>query len=177
MAQSALAVGDLAVAFACFDRSDVMKIAGNSVRALSVADADADELFDRFGFGTLSELRDLTDRMAVSAASLNEDPSSYDPAVHRQMTKDYDAAIKDGFRGVADLPDFTAAMEERMREVMGGGSVSTSLFAGEMLEDVEVDGRKAWATRSERGQAIDDIGFVRTRDGWKIKLFARRPAR
>lgn len=176
-AQSALAVDDLARAFVCFDRTDIVKIAGNSVRALSGADPGVDDLFERFGFGTLAELRDLTDRMAASAALLVDDRSSYDSAAHRQMAKDYEEAVTDGMRGVTDLPGFAAAMEERMRVVVGGGSISSSLFRGETLDDVVVDGNKAWATRTERGSEVDDIGFVRRRDGWRIKLFARRPGR
>jgi len=176
-AQSAIATGDLSAALAYFDRGDLQKIAGNSVRALSAADPDFDELCARFGFGTLAELRELTDRMAASAASLTDERASYDPVAHRQMVKDYDAAIKTGIRGVTDLPGFTAAMEGRMRRVMGGGSISSSLFEGETLTAVVVDGKKAWATRTERGREVEDVGFVLTRDGWKIKLFARRPAR
>jgi hypothetical protein len=176
-AQSAMAAGDLAAVFVCFDRGDLTKIAGNSVRALSAADPDVAELCDRFGFGTLGELRELTERMAASAALVTDDRASYDPVAHRQLVKDYEAAIKNGLRDVADLPGFTAAMEDRMRRVLGGGSISSSLFGGETLAGVVVDGKKAWATRTERGREVEDVGFVLTRDGWKIKLFARRPAR
>ena len=176
-AQANIASGDLAAAFACFDRADLSKIADNSVRALSTADADFDELCARFGHSAVDELRGLADRMAASAALLTDDRASYDTSAHRQLVKDYQAATRNGLKGVADLPAFTAAMQERMRTVIGGGSISTSLFRDETLVDLEVDDKRAWATRVERGTEVDDIGFVRTRDGWKIKLFARRPSR
>ena len=178
-AKAALGVGDLAGAFACFDRADLLKIAGNSVRALSAIDDDLGEACDRFGFDldSLRDMRQLTDRMAASAALLSVDPASFDSDAHRRMATDYESVVKDGFRTVTDLPGLAAALERRMRTVTGGGSIATSLFAGESLTAVSVDGKKAWATRVEGGRNIDDIGFVRKRDGWKIKLFARRPSR
>lgn len=178
-AQTALGAGDLVGAFAHFDRPDLMKIAINSVRALSVADPGFDEACERFGFDRDARLamRELTDPMAASAALLQDDPASFDLSEHRQIAKDYEAAIKDGFSTVRDLPGFTAALEQRMRARLGGGSISTSLFSGETLTVLVVEGKKAWATRVESGREIDDIGFVLKRDGRKIKLSARRPPR
>jgi hypothetical protein len=176
-AQAKIAADDLAAAFGCFDRADVSKIADNSIRALSTADPDFAELGDRFGYSPAHELRGLADRLAASAALLTEDRASYDPNAHRQLVKDYQAATKNGLESADDLAAFTAAMEDRMRIVMGGGSISPSLFRGETVVDVEVDGKRAWATRVDGGSEVDDIGFVLKRDGWKIKLFARRPNR
>lgn len=82
--------------------------------------------------------------------------------------QDHQSAVENGLADVDDLPGFAAATEDRMRSVMGGGSISSSLFVGETLTDVILDGRKAWATRLERGRERDDIGFVRKRDAWKI---------
>lgn len=166
-------------AFACFDGGDLLKIAGNGVRALSTSDPQFDAVCERCGFDpeALGRMRDLAERMAASAASLSDDPASFDGKAHHQLVKDFDAAVKAGFRSVTDLPALAAALEERMHTHVGGGSISTALFVGESLADLETDGKKAWATRIQDGREIDDIGFVEKRDGWKIKLFARRPAR
>lgn len=169
----------MADAFACFDRADLLKIAGNSVRALSTVDSVLDEPCDHFGFeaASLGDMRELTARMAASVALLTEDPASFDSVAHRQMVNDYEAAIEQGLRTVTDMAGFSAALEERMRDRMGGGSISTALFEGESLSALEVDGKRAWATRVHRDNETDDIGFVQKRDGWKIKLFAKRPQR
>lgn len=178
-AQTAIGAGDLATAFGFFDRGDLLKIAGNSMRALAAGDPEFDDVCARGGFDpeSLRLMRDLTERMAASAALMSENPGAFDSAAHRQMAKDYDAAIKNGFRTVTDLAGFAAALEERMRTVVGGGSISRSLFGDEALTRFVIDGKKAWATRVHGETEIDDIGFVQKRDGWKIRLFAKRPDR
>jgi hypothetical protein len=40
-----------------------------------------------------------------------------------------------------------------------------------------IEGKRAWATRLASGREVEDIGFVLKRDGWRIRLFARRPSR
>jgi hypothetical protein len=52
--------------------------------------------------------------------------------------------------------------------------VSSQLFIGERLEGVSIDGNKAWATRRMAGSATEEVGFVRRKNGWYIRLFARR---
>jgi hypothetical protein len=114
--------------------------------------------------------------MTASAATLLVAPggSAYDPARHRQLVREYTTTLKDGLRSVQDLACFTAGMERLTRTVVGGGSISSSLFAGEVLEDVAVEGNRGWGTRrSEFG--TEDIGFVQKRGVWYIRLFARRP--
>ena len=61
-----------------------------------------------------------------------------------------------------------------MRADGSGGSVSSQLFIGERLEGVSIDGNKAWATRRMAGSATEEVGFVRRKNGWYIRLFARR---
>jgi hypothetical protein len=68
--QTALADGYLAAAFVHFDRPDLMKIASNSVRDLSVVDPGFDEACERFGFDrdALLAMRELTDLPGLTAA-------------------------------------------------------------------------------------------------------------
>jgi coproporphyrinogen III oxidase len=53
------------------------------------------------------------------------------------------AAVKQ----VDDLAAFNAAAERLVRAAMGGGSISTSLLEGDVLEQVQVKGREASAVR------------------------------
>ena len=59
--------------------------------------------------------------------------------------------------------------------MVGGGSVSSTLFVGESLEDVELHGKRAWARRRVTEEWAEDLGFVARKDGWYIRLLARRP--
>jgi hypothetical protein len=53
--------------------------------------------------------------------------------------------------------------------------MSTRLFVGEALEDVSITGTKAWATRRGADGHVEDVGFVRKKDGWYIRPLAKRP--
>jgi hypothetical protein len=85
--------------------------------------------------------------------------------------------LRDTMKAVADLPRFVAAVERAMREVLGGGSVSSRLFVDEMLEDVSTEGTRACATRRTREGHSEDVGFVRRKGAWYIRVFAKRPGR
>ncbi len=61
------------------------------------------------------------------------------------------------------------------RGASGGGSVSSRLFAGEVLEGLSITGVRAWATRRGPAGHSQDVGFVRRKGLWYIRLSAKRP--
>jgi hypothetical protein len=127
--------------------------------------------------GTLTDLRGRG-RAIVESAQLPRVPPG--PAMlerskrHQQLVKAYQQGKKDALDAVADLPAFTAAMERAVRADGSGGSVSARLFVGETLEQVSVEGARAWGTRRLADSAAEDVGFVRRKTVWYIRLFARR---
>ena len=80
-------------------------------------------------------------------------------------------------KAVPDLPRFTAALERAMREVLGGGSVSSRLFVNEILKGESTEGTMAWATRRTPEGHSEDVGFVRRKGAWYMRVFAKRPGR
>jgi hypothetical protein len=57
----------------------------------------------------------------------------------------------------------------------GGGSVSSRLFVGETVENVQIDGTKSWGIRRGPDGFQEDVGFVRKKGVWLIRLFGSRP--
>ena len=95
---------------------------------------------------------------------------------HRQVLDEYQKSLASTLRAVTDLAGFTAALERTLRAESGGGSLSTRLFVGEILEDVSITGTKAWATRRDTSGHTEDVGFVRRKSEWYIRPLAKQPA-
>jgi hypothetical protein len=187
-ARSAVERGDWETLFACLDRNDLLKIAGNSIQGLlGRQESDAVRLTalcaeHSFAEETILELRTLDQRMAESAREMwSSDPAGSTAEMgarsrrHREIVVERDKLLKSGLRSTPDLPRFAAALERAMRAALGGGSVSSRLFVGEELEDLSVAGTKAWATRRTSRGLTEDIGFVQRKGQWYIRLTARRP--
>jgi hypothetical protein len=68
---------------------------------------------------------------------------------------------------------FEPAVIRTMRERIGGGSVSSSLFAGDELTDVTIDGTSARGVL-RRGSTDRPLRFKRRRDGWRIASLTAR---
>lgn len=94
---------------------------------------------------------------------------------HKRVVDEYQASLKSTLKAVPDLARFTAALERTLRAESGGGSMSTRLFVGEVLEQVSISGTKAWGTRRSADGHAEDVGFVRKKSGWHIRPLARRP--
>jgi hypothetical protein len=82
--------------------------------------------------------------------------------------------MKRGLAAVSNLPAFLAALEGYSRRVGGGGSISIRLFQNETLTHVQVEGSRAWGTRTHGSESRDDVEFVQRKSQWYIKLIARR---
>lgn len=186
-ARAAVARGDWDGFFQCLDRDDLLRIAENGVtRFLAGGEATADTfsaVCAEHGVpdGLISGLRTRVQQVAESArASVTHARS--DPATmlqqshrHKLVVDEYQKAVKDTLTAVADLPSFAAALERAMRAVVGSGSVSSRLLVDDTLEAVSTAGSKAWGTRRTADGHPEDIGFVRRKGVWYIRLLAKKP--
>jgi hypothetical protein len=68
-----------------------------------------------------------------------------------------------------------AHLDAALERAIGGGSVSARLFTGEVVEDVQINGTKAWGVRRGANGFREDVGFVRKKGLWYIRLFGTRP--
>jgi hypothetical protein len=182
-ARAAMERGDWEGVFACLDPADVTKIAANTfARFLMAAPDEADvfvQLCGRHGIpeAVIAEIRARGRAITESARQPITPPG---PAMveqsrrHQQLVTAYQQAQEDALGAVPDLPAFTGALERAVRAGGSGGSVSSTLFVGETLERVSIEGGRAWATRRMASSATEDVGFVLRKKAWYIKLFARR---
>jgi hypothetical protein len=155
VAQRALESGDWPTFFRQFDRRDLLRIANNGVKLAYNARADDAQLSEIFARYSLPVTR------LTSAWEARDFP-------------EFERELKSALRRVADLALLTAALEQYTRARVGGGSVSSSLFAGERLVGLEVAGELAWGTRVDHRGNEQEIGFERKGGVWCIRLFARR---
>jgi hypothetical protein len=181
--------GDWEGFFACLDRDDLIRIAENGVaRFMAGGETTTTRFAGLCGEHAVPEenilaLGALLQQMAESARASVEQAHSPDPASmlqqslrHKQIVDAYQQTLKQTLKAVPDLPRFTAALESALRAAAGGGSVSSRLFADEVLENVSIEGSKAWATRRSAQSRSEDIAFVRRQGLWSLRLFAKRPA-
>ena len=185
-ARAAMERGDWNAFFACLDRDALVRIAENSFKGLINRDtAWLRALCAEFSFpaDVIDRLQGVEQTMArLAEEKLKLAFSATMPANaaeillgHRHAFREYEKILTRALKSVPDLPAFTAALERRMRAVVGGGSISATMFVGETLEDVVVEGKKAWATRRMSEGWTEDIGFVEKGGAWYIKILARRP--
>lgn len=150
-----MARGDWEGFFACLAPGDLKSIARNGVAiGLRMADDEA--------FGALCEAHSF-ETEALRAATTAADAKAYAKAMQQAL------------RRVPDLAAFMAGLERHTRSRIDSGSVSSELFLDETLEDLEIDDRKAWATRRITPDFTEDVGFEKRGQAWFIRLFARRP--
>ena len=189
-AQAAIERGDWDSFFACLDSDDLLRIAENSLaRFLMGGETIAPILTARCSEHAVPEervvvLRTLLQRIAESGRASVSLVGSTEPGAmlqqslrHKQIVDEYQKALKAMLRAVPELSRFTAALERAMRAAEGGGSVSSKLLVDEVLEDVSITGTRAWATRRTASGQSEDVGFVRRKGAWYVRVFARRPAK
>lgn len=157
-AQGALAQGDWQTFFSLLDPREVRTITRNGLNVI-------------LNFGLIDEI------FQTACAEGGFPLDSLREGHRRGDTKQVREAIDSGLRSVSDLPAFSALVERHIRQHHGGGSVAATLFQGEHLEDLEVEGNRAWATRHDSLGAGDPIGFTCTAGQWRIRLFAQRRQR
>ncbi len=187
-ARGAMERGDWEGVFACIDRDEVLRIAENGIsRFLVGGEATVGiltALCEEHGVPRemVSRLRDALERTAESAKTSVALARGSDPAAmvqeslrHKQVVDEYRRAQRDTLKAVPDIARFTAALERALRAASGGGSVSSRLFVGEDLAEVSIAGAQAWGTRRLPGGHSEDVGFKKRKDGWSIRILAKRP--
>lgn len=181
-ARAAMGRGDWEGVFACLDADNLRRIGENSIGRFMAGGDRAVSAFvalcGEHGLPreTVDALRSGLQRMAESgraSIATMSDPTAMmqQSRVHQQNVAAYRDAVKGTLKSVPDLPRFTAALER----ALGGGSVSARLFVGEVVEDVQVDGTKAWGVRRGPNGFREDVGFVRKKGVWYVRLFGSRP--
>lgn len=153
-AQSAIARDDWETFYSTLDPRDVRVLVRNGLGII-------------LNFGLVNEAFQAT--CTESGFPLTPLLEAYRRGDGRQVRETIDS----GLDSVADLPVFSALLERHTRQHSGSGSVARSLFQGEHLEDLEVEGSRAWATRFDSRGEVDPIGFTRRSEEWLIRLFAR----
>jgi len=186
-AQDAMERGDLAAFFGHLDRKDLIRLGANAVAGLLAASgaADLSRLCEEHAVpsAAIEAVRGLLRDVVASAERMRAGggPSARAASdAHRRLVRQYEKALAGLVGGVSSLPDFVAGAAAAFRRANGGGIVSSSLFLGERLEDVAVEGDRGWATRvgetASGTRYTEDVGFLRDRSGaWRIRLFAKRP--
>ncbi|NEX22777.1 hypothetical protein G3480_21140 [Thiorhodococcus mannitoliphagus] len=178
LAQAAMERGDWEGFFGCLDRTDLKKLARLGI---SPVGEDPQGAYSRVciehgvAVEQLEEVKTLFDAIQTSARQMWSSPAgeglgedSQDRQLqqslrHRDLVRALDRAIDACLGSITDLAAFTAQIERLKRATLGGGSVSRSLFVGEHLSDVRVDGKKATALRQQQGGESEPIAFVQKR--------------
>jgi len=198
-AQAAMERGDRAGCFVLLHADDLIRIATHALRALLPQEGEAaarlEALCAGHGLpdGTLAAARERWRQLLALAEEVRRLPPTEAAEASRRRARRprraaaarpprrlrdegaaLDAGLKRALKRAKELGLLTAALEEAMRACCGGGAITSSLFVGERLEELVVEGDKAWARRRQ-GQWDEAVGFVRGRGGWLIKLKARRP--
>src|SRR5687768_14011393 len=181
-ARAAMERGDWAGVFACLDADNLRRIGENSIaRFLAGGDSAVSAFLALCGEhgvppAPVAALRSGLARMAASSRAVTANMS--DPAammresrLHQDNVAAHTLAVKETLKAAPDLPRFTAALER----ALGGGSISSRLFIDEAVEHVQVDGTKAWGIRRGPNGFREDVGFVRRKGIWYVRLFGRRP--
>jgi hypothetical protein len=181
--------------FGCLDRDDLLRIAANSVNVLLDRTEQTPSIVVTRSLEYaipkehILQLQELRQQMTGSAHAITEEMTS-SPEVatspdfmlqngfqHWQIVDAYNQSLKALLRSASNLADLTATFEQDMRAIIGGGSVSSRLFVDEQLENLVIEGNRAWATRRMQHGWAEDIGFIRRKGVWYIKLIAKRPKR
>jgi hypothetical protein len=181
-ARAAMERGDWEGVFACLDADNLRRIGENSIGRFLAGGESAVSAFValcgehgvprepvtalRSGLGRMAESsRAVTASMSDPAAMMRESRR------HQDNVAAYTLAVKETLKAAPDLARFTAALER----ALGGGSVSSRLFVDEVVEDVQVDGTKAWGVRRGPNGFREDVGFVRKKGIWYVRVFGKRP--
>jgi hypothetical protein len=180
-ARAAMERGDWEGVFACLESDNLRRLGENSIaHFMNGGDRAMDAFVALCGEhgvppDKVSALRSGLQRMAESgrAAIVQGDPAAMmqQSARHHENVTAYRLALKETLKAAPNLPGFVAALER----ALGGVSFSTRLFVDEVVENVQVDGAKAWGIRRGPNGLHEDVGFVRKKGAWFIRLFGSRP--
>lgn len=171
-AQRALAEGDWETFFSSLERTTLLRLGRYFFRAVGSATALGEQLTtlcEAHGVSPalVAELRAQSAAMEASARAVLQAQSLEASGQHHQLVKARGAAEAAAVKQVFDLAAFNAAAERLVRGVMGGGSISTSLLEGAVLDQVQVKGRNE-ASAVRRGG--ERVLFVCKHSKWLMKL-------
>lgn len=172
-ARAAMERQDWDAFFACLDPGDVRRVVGNGLNRLG-RDPQLDEICIEAGVdpALLAPVKDLASRMARAAeATLGGGADA--TLVLKGIVDAHRRGVDAVARAARDITALAAAIERHLRATTGGGSVSSSYFVGDTLEEVKVDGNLAWGTRRTAQGATESLGFVQRKGEWHVRLFAR----
>ena len=181
-ARAAMEGGHWEGVFACLESDNLMRIGQNSVgHFMNGGDRSMQTFVALCGehgvpSDKVSALRGALEHMAEwgrAAMARASDPAAMmrQSLEHRDNVKAYNLALKETLKAAPNLPAFTAALERSL----GGVSVSSRLFIDEVVENIQIDGTKAWGIRRGPNGFQEDVGFVRKKGVWFIHLFGKRP--
>jgi hypothetical protein len=182
LARAAMERGDWEGVFACLDAGNLKTIGDNSIgRFVAGGEAAADAFVALCGEHGVprepvaalhSSLQQMAESMRAARASTPDPATMMERSrLHQQTVAAYRDAVKSILKSAPDLPRFIAALER----AIGGGSVSARLFVGEVVDDVQINGTKAWGVRRGPNGFREDVGFVRKKGLWYVRLFGTRP--
>jgi hypothetical protein len=167
--------GDWEAFFQCLDRSDLLPLAKMDIAGIPNGDEALAALCAEAGIPAtaLENVKTFADEILASAQAMMRAPAADAYHRHGDLVKRLDKAMDTCLKSVTDLALFTAKAERLKRAKMGGGSVSSSLFVGETLTDVVVEGKKAKGTRWRKGGSTEPIAFVQNKGLWAIKFMLK----
>lgn len=180
-ARAAMGRGDWEGVFACLEADNLRRLGENSIaHFMNAGDSTAGTFVALCGEhgvppDKVSTLRVRLQTMAESgrAPIVRSDPAAMmqQSTRHQANVTAYRLALKEMLKAAPNLAGFIAALER----ALGGVSFSTRLFIDEVVENVQIDGAKAWGTRRGPNGLQEDVGFVRKKGLWYIRLFGQRP--
>ncbi|MFN8609822.1 MAG: hypothetical protein U0931_19945 [Vulcanimicrobiota bacterium] len=164
-AQAAVAAADWEKLFGLLDDSTLQAVGGNSLLWLA---SQPSTCWGDFPQLAIAELRELGDKIVESARKVQASPQDMQLSLaHRDLVLRHRDALHKETRGQA----VSLGRIESLRRSLGqGGSISSSLFLGERLDQVKVEGNQAVARRLHPHGASQLLHFRRRRGGWRIKL-------
>ena len=173
VAHAAIEKGDWDALFACLDPGDVRRVVRNGLSGLG-RDDRVEELCREAGVeqALLDSAKALASRMGTAAQACLTGDTDASFAL-KELVEAHRRALDAIIRAASDIAALAAGLERHLRATIGGGSISSSLFVGERLEEVRVDGKQASATRRRDDGATERVVFVRRGGRWLIRLFAR----
>lgn len=181
-AQGAMARGDWEGFFACLHRTDLLRLGAVALAGLSHPGLEAPlrALCLEHGLppADLEGLARQAPELQASAAAVLASPADRARSLrHRDLVKAQAREREAALKHLTDLAGFNARAERLKRQVLGGGSVSSTLFVGETLHEVVVRGERATGLRrAPRGAGVP-VGFARTRGEWCVQLLPARLGR
>ena len=98
---------------------------------------------------------------------------------HSVLVRQHQQGLDTVVKSIPDLATFLADADAAFRQVHGGGIVSSTLFVGESLERVSVQGDRAWGTRVGTNSVGKEMGRgcrLCSRPIWRVANQALREA-